>query len=318
MRTRHIGTLIAMPLLAVGCGAQGERASRDLQPGRGTATFSVAVVNYPLAYFAERIGGDDVMVLFPVPADVDPALWSPEPDAVATYQAADLILLNGAGYARWVSRASLPTARVVDTGAGYLDRLIPLSDAVVHTHGPAGEHSHEGVASTTWLDPTLAREQARATAEALEKARPSDAIGIGKRLGELDDDLRSIDARLESASRALGDAPILFSHPVYQYFERRYGLNGRSVHWEPDAEPSRRQWRQMERLLREHRAAWILWEAEPLPATAERLEGLGVRSLVFAPGSNRVERSDYISLMMSNVAGLEAAWGGVGGTSPPL
>jgi len=31
-----------------------------------------------------------------------------------------------------------------------------------HTHGPEGEHAHENLASTTWLDPILAVEQARA------------------------------------------------------------------------------------------------------------------------------------------------------------
>ena len=40
-------------------------------------TPQVAVVNYPLRYFAERIGGDVIEVGFPVPLDVDPAFWCP-------------------------------------------------------------------------------------------------------------------------------------------------------------------------------------------------------------------------------------------------
>ncbi|RLA05886.1 MAG: zinc ABC transporter substrate-binding protein, partial [Gammaproteobacteria bacterium] len=63
-------------------------------------------VNYPLAYFAERIGGEQVEVGFPVPADVDPAFWSPAADAVAAYQAADVIILNGATYAKWVPKVT--------------------------------------------------------------------------------------------------------------------------------------------------------------------------------------------------------------------
>ena len=317
MKTRHIAKLIALPLVAAACAGRGERAARDPEADRDSTIFSVAVVNYPLAYFAERIGGENVVVLFPAPADVDPALWSPGPDEVASYQSADLILLNGADYAKWIPRASLPTATLVHTGAAYLDRLIPLSDTVTHTHGPAGEHSHEGVAFTTWLDPTLAREQARAVAEALEKARPGDADGIGKRLRELDADLQDIDARLESTTGALGHAPILFSHPVYQYFEHRYGLNARSVHWEPDAEPSRRQWSEIEKLLREWPANWMIWEAEPAAGVVTRLEELGVRSLVFAPCANRVEDDDFLSVMRANVARLEEAWGTNGEADSP-
>jgi ABC-type Zn uptake system ZnuABC Zn-binding protein ZnuA len=74
----------------------------------------VYTVNYPLQYFAERIGGDRVDVRLPAPADVDPAYWSPGAETVAAYQGADLILLNGAGYAQWVQRASLPRAQRVD------------------------------------------------------------------------------------------------------------------------------------------------------------------------------------------------------------
>ncbi|MEA3275247.1 MAG: hypothetical protein U9Q81_08160, partial [Pseudomonadota bacterium] len=32
-------------------------------------------VNYPLQYFAERIAGEHAQVVFPAPADVDPAFW---------------------------------------------------------------------------------------------------------------------------------------------------------------------------------------------------------------------------------------------------
>ena len=74
---------------------------------------SVYVVNYPLQYFAERIGGKHVNVSFPAPQGVDPAYWSPDAEVVVAYQEADVILLNGAGYARWVGRASLPYAKLV-------------------------------------------------------------------------------------------------------------------------------------------------------------------------------------------------------------
>ena len=166
-----IRSLLAVAAL-LACGP-GERADevRQVDP-EAAGPLTVYVVNYPLRYFAEQIGGELVRVVLPAPSDVDPAHWSPDAETVAAYQAADLILLNGAGYARWVQRASLPRARLLDTSASFRDRLIAQDAATTHIHGPEGAHSHTDLAFTTWLDPALAILQARAVAEAFAEARP--------------------------------------------------------------------------------------------------------------------------------------------------
>jgi zinc transport system substrate-binding protein len=296
--------------LVLACAGPADREPAASGPATGDRPLSVAVVNYPLAYFVERIGEADVEVLFPAPTDADPAYWSPEPETIASYQTADLILLNGADYAKWVARASLPSAKLVDTGAAYADRLIPLEEAVTHAHGPEGEHAHGGLAFTTWLDPTLALEQARAIAAAFGKARPGQAAAFGERLALLEADLTALDGRFEALAAAIGDRPLLFSHPVYQYLERRYGLNGRSVHWEPDTEPSERQWRELEQLLGEHQARWMVWEGEPLASVAARLEKLGVAGVVFAPCAKVPDEGDLLSVMGANVDRLHRAVSG--------
>ncbi|MGI9342970.1 MAG: hypothetical protein ACR2QV_08965 [Gammaproteobacteria bacterium] len=71
--------------LLAGCAESGS----DLQEPAEDASdrvMRVYAVNYPLAYFAERIGSDAVDVRFPVPAGVDPAAWVPDPDTIAEYQ----------------------------------------------------------------------------------------------------------------------------------------------------------------------------------------------------------------------------------------
>jgi zinc transport system substrate-binding protein len=299
-------SLAAMPWL-VGCGASEGGGEAPVGPGEVVGPLSVVAVSYPLGYFAERIGGGRVRVRFPVPAGVDPADWSPDAETVAAFQAADLILRNGAGYAGWVDRASLPRARLVDTSAAIRDRLIPLEGGLSHVHGPAGAHSHQGFASTTWLDPQLAVAQARAVADAFAKARPGQEAAFQAGLAALEADLEALDRHLAAAASALGDVPLLFSHPVYPYLERRYGLEARSLHWEPDQPPSQAAWRELDALLAEHPVRWLLWEAEPSEATRRRLEERGVRSGVFSPCGNAPEQGDYLDAMRSNAAALEAA-----------
>ena len=269
-------------------------------PGRLT----VATVNYPLAYFAERILGDAGDVSFPAPPDVDPAYWTPEPEVISKYQQADLIILNGAGYADWVANASLPQTRLVDTTAAVSDQLIEIENAVTHTHGPTGDHSHGDTAFTTWLDLDIAIAQAQAMTEAMILARPDLEGGLRQGFAELETVLVAMNDQLKEATASLGDQPVLFSHPVYQYFERRYGLNGYSVHWEPDTLPDEAQWRQLQSVLRQHPAKLMIWEGDPLDETQRRLSELGIESVVFSPGGNRPAEGDWLTLLQKGISAL--------------
>ncbi len=270
---------------------------------------SVYTVNYPLKYFAERIAGDHASVAFPAPAEGDPAYWMPDEEAIAGYQSADIVLLNGAGYAHWVGKVALSQFRLVDTSAALRDTLIEIADTTTHSHGPTGEHSHEGtLAFTTWLDPALAAQQAAAVGEALARKRPVLADEFLANYEALAGELLALDVEIAAIVAGKEERPVVVSHPVYQYFTRRYGLNAASVHWEPDAPPDAAQWREFEELLERHPAGWMVWEGEPVEAAVEMLAAAGVRSLVFDPCGNTPEEGDFLTVMRTNVENLRAAY----------
>ena len=268
---------------------------------------TVYTVNYPLQYFAERIGGEQVSVVFPTPADVDPAFWSPDVETIASFQAADLILLNGATYAKWLKTASLPKSRSIDTSRRFEADYIAVAETGTHSHGPTGEHSHGGTAFTTWLDLRQAVQQAQAVREGLSRLLPAHRDSFEERYAELERDLLTLDDQLQAIAEGAPGRPLLASHPVYQYLARRYGLNLESVLWEPDTVPDDAQWRELQAILDGHAAGWMLWEGQPLPEAVERLEALGVRSLVFDPCGNRPEEGDFLSVMRENAAQLRLA-----------
>jgi zinc transport system substrate-binding protein len=268
----------------------------------------VYTTNYPLEYFAARLAGELAEVRFPAPPEADPAYWEPAPEIIQAYQSADLILLNGAGYEKWTERASLPLARLIDTSAAFASDYIPLREVVTHSHGPAGQHTHAGFAFTTWLDPQLARRQAEAIRDALVRLLPERQAMLGQRFVALAADLAALDAELAQATA--GGAPLLASHPVYQYLERRYRLNLVSLHWEPNEMPSETEWRRLEGVLRTHGARAMLWEAEPSGEIAARLAKHGIAPVVFDPCANRPRDGDYLAVMRANAARLRAALGG--------
>jgi zinc transport system substrate-binding protein len=291
--------------MALGCGAESDDTSRESVVGDDSRLMVVAV-NYPLAYMAERIGGDLIRVEYPVPAGVDPAFWQPTPEEIGRIQGADVILLNGAGYAKWVATATLPASRIIVTSEGAEAQYLVVEGNVSHTHGPEGEHSHGEVAFTTWLDPTIAILQAEAIAGAFARFRPAHAAAFEDSLSTLVADLQVLDDDLTALFDSFATKTFIGSHPVYQYLAARYGVDIPSVHFEPDEEPTEEGWRDLRSVLAGHATSVMLWEAAPLAATEERLKAMGVTVVVFDPAGNRSARGNYVSVMRGNVAALES------------
>jgi zinc transport system substrate-binding protein len=269
---------------------------------------SVYVVNYPLKYFAERIGGDHADVQFPAAKGTDPAYWIPNIATIAAYQQADLILLNGAAYAKWVDKVSLPRSKMVDTSRSFKDSYITIKGAVSHSHGAEGEHAHEGAAFTTWLDLDLAARQAKAIAIAFSRKSPELKKTFENNYAALEKDLMAVDQGIMQTVSKNREKPLLASHPVYDYFSRRYGLNIKSVHWEPAEVPTDEQWIELQGILKEHPAEWMIWEGEPNPSSVAKLKSMVINSLVFDPCGNVPEQGDFLSVMRQNAENLKAAF----------
>ena len=269
---------------------------------------TIYVVNYPLKYFAERIAGDRAKVVFPAPSEGDPAYWMPDAETVAAYQKADLILLNGANYAKWVRKVSLPRSKMVDTSAKFKDRYITAEEVVTHSHGGEGAHAHESLAFTTWLDFDFAAKQAGVVMETLSRKKPAAEDFFKNNYAALEHDLLALDNEMKSIAAKNPLLPLFASHPVYDYLSRRYGLNMKSVHWEPDEFPSDAQWSELRAMLKKHPAKWMIWEKEPMKESTARLKAIGVNSLVFDPCGNIPDQGDFMSVIRRNGENLKPAF----------
>ncbi len=300
--------LLLAALLSQACGQEGAAQHEETRARRAIRRPTVYTVNYPLDYFARRIGGESVEVVFPAPAELDPAFWLPSPEEILSFQKADLILLNGADYAKWVKLATLPPEKLVDTSAAFQDSFIVIQNAMTHSHGPSGKHSHAGTVFTTWIDFTQAGAQAQAVYEAFLAGGLADSLTLRRNFEALREDLRALDDSLLALTRGQRKLPLLASHPIYQYFARRYAPNLVSVTWEPGEAPSEAQWEDLSSLQKEHGAAWMIWEGEPLPASRKRLSQMGIHSVVFDPCANRPPTGDFLDIMRQNLQDLRAIY----------
>ena len=302
---KHLIYLILPVALLCACGSE---SPDDVSTKRGKPV--VYTTFYPTTYFAERIGGDLIEVVCPVPEDEDAIFWQPDGETIARYQAADLIVVNGAEFEKWVLTTSLPTSRVVDTAKPLRDDLVHFEKTTTHRHGPAGEHEHKGIDGHTWLDPQNAAIQAEQVLEGLKRILPDHEADLDGRFAALARDLGEIDAALTKMAEGYDGHPILASHPAYNYLAKRYGLNMVNLDLDPEETPGEETFASLAKLLEEKPARHILWESAPAPSIAARFaKELGVTSVEFSPcelmeKADLAAGEDYLTVMRRNVEAL--------------
>lgn len=267
----------------------------------------IVSVNYPLHYFAQRIGGNQIDTEFPLPTDTDPAYWQPDAADISVFQQADVIFVNGAGYAKWVDKVSLPTSRMINTSAGFHDKYVELVEGVTHSHGSEGDHVHRGYAFTTWLNNKLAIEQADVIKSKLIQILPGQKDYFEMNYQGLKTDLGILDQELSGIAKFLQNKTLFGSHPVYQYLANGYNLTIKSEHWEPDQLPSNEQWAVFKDKNKANPGNIMLWEGQPHPEVEKKLASLGILVVVFDPCANKPDSGDFLTVMKQNLTNLKAA-----------
>ncbi len=268
----------------------------------------VCTTFYPTTYFTQRIAGDRVSVACLLPADEDPIFWDPSPATIEEYQAADLIVVNGADFEKWVAKTSLPTAKTVDTAAPLTAELLKFKSAVAHTHGAGGEHAHTGIDGHTWLDPAHAKVQADEIRKALARLLPEQADEFQTNFAALAADLDGLHQSLIELSGVLEDHYLLASHPAYNYLIERYGWKVKNLDLDPEAMPDEKSMAEIGTAAQAGKIRVILWESQPTEEIAARFEkDFGLKCVVFSPCEQAPEGSDYIAAMKENIARLREA-----------
>ena len=275
---RIVVAVLLVGMLGAGCGKQ---VSQEEAP---TGKPVIYTTFYPTQYFAERIGGERIDVVCPVPADADAIFWMPDANAIQAYQKADLVIVNGAEFAKWVRKVSLLENRVVDTARPFRDDFITFERAMVHSHGKGGMRAHEGLDGHTWIDPVNATVQANEIRKALIKRFPQQEAVFEQGFAALSKDLDGLDKTLKAYQAAYKNQPLLASHPAYNYIARRYGWNLANLNLDPEVMPSDEVLQGIKELLVKRPAKYLIWEAYPKKEIAERMQKeLGLISIEFSP-----------------------------------
>jgi zinc transport system substrate-binding protein len=172
----------------------------------------VVATFYPLAYLAEKIGGERVSVYTLIPYNVEVHNWQPSPSDIMTIENSDIIILNGAGLDWWFESEILP--------------LINISGKIIvnTTEGlPLILHNNQ-YDPHTWLSPYMAKLQAEKILSAFIKKDPLGEKYYEERFKEIESKLNEIDEKylieLKNKKRDI----IIVSHEAFGYLAERYGF----------------------------------------------------------------------------------------------
>lgn len=308
-------SLLAMALLPTGCGQ--EHKSVVVVP----LDEALLTTFYPTQYFAERIAGGLVAVRSPLPEGEDPIFWRPDAAALAQFQNAKLIITNGVDFEKWVAGAALPRIRTVESlSRSALDEAGgPITlETSTHSHGPAGEHTHEGLDGHTWVAPTLAKIQAKRIADAMGATWPQHKAAFDANYQSLLEDLDLLHASLLNLSPLVENVTLLASHPAYNYLARAFRWSVHNLDLDPDDTDTAAVVKAVHDALHEEggvardgQPIVLLWEGPPTEAIARALrDELGVASVVFSPVETPPDHGDYMDAMRANADRLREALGG--------
>lgn len=222
--------ILAITLLLSGC------IENQQQEGvRIVATF------YPLAFFAQEIGGDRVHITQLIPDNTELHAWQPTPSAILAANKADILLYNGAHLDHWFEEEILPNINQIGKIIIETTKNIELLEKPEKNHETDEEDienyhddEHDDHAPGlydphTWISPFIAKQQAEAIYNGLIQRDPGNYEYYTQRWNQLQQKLQTTDELYKEQLLTKQKDIIIVTHTAFGYLADRYGFHQQGV-----------------------------------------------------------------------------------------
>lgn len=273
-------------------------------PTAGPNKLSVAASFYPLAYFAEQIGGTHVSVTTITPAGTEPHDYDPSAQDIATIEQSRLLILNGGGFEPWAEKVSAgltPNVSVLTVGNELINRQIQ-------------EGARTRQDPHIWLDPVLAKTIAKKISAVLAQLDPANQPYYQARETELATSLDRLNLHYRQGLANCQKRAFVTSHVAFGYLAERYQLTQVALSGiSPDEEPSAQDLAKISQFVRANQVKYIFFETLVSPKLSTTVaEETGAKILALNPleGLTVAEQKNgqtYISVMRTNLTNLQLA-----------
>lgn len=276
----------------------------------------VVATFYPLAYFAQRIGGDNVTVTNLTPVGGEPHDFEPSPRQIVAVTEADVALYMGLGFEPWMEdlKTELAAKGVIALEVNSRLPVVQFSDENQGNDNSETTQSGSAYDPHTWLDPLLAEETVTMIAQAFIKADPESEALYSANAKALLVELQTLHESYKTSLENCENRSIFVSHEAFHYFAERYGIETISVSGlSPEDEPSANRLTQLADFAKQNESKYIFFETLANPDVAQTLaDEANLTSLIFNPieGLTMDEAKNgenYFTLMQANLANLKLA-----------
>jgi zinc transport system substrate-binding protein len=175
-----------------------------------------------------RVVGDRAEVSSLVPAGVEPHDWEPTAEDVSRVRAADVLVINGAGFEIWAD--DMEAKVIANTSEGIEFNYKEENEAGDDEHGQGVGAASGRVNPHIWLDPMLAKHQIDKIRNVMASSDPTNADYYNQNAERFMAELDSLDAFIRSELADCDKSDFIAFHDAFIYFSERYGLRQHSIH----------------------------------------------------------------------------------------
>ena len=213
----------------------------------------VVATFYPLAFFAQQIGGEEVAVTQLIPDNTEVHTWQPSFADILALDEAEVIIYNGASLDHWFEDDILP---VIDSSNKIIvetTKNVQLIETETE-HNDEHEHEHEGLYDPhTWISPFLAKQQAQSIYEALIQKDTAHEGYYSERWQNLKTRFEELDNNYLTGLATKSKEDVFVAHAAFGYLADRYGFNQHGVIGiSADEQPSAQVYANLVDMMMEH------------------------------------------------------------------
>lgn len=190
---------------------QSDTVVESLNTSTNPNALPVGVTASPQLYFAERIGGDHVVVTAMLPLGANPVTYTPSEERVKAFGQTAVFFYTG-----------------IPTEDNWLANVQAAADGTTFTDLRDGIDMIDDN-PYIWLAPSLAQQQAQTIYDTLSAIDPTHQADYQANFTELTSEITQLDADMRTILNPVAGKSFIASYPAWAYFAREFNLEMHSL-----------------------------------------------------------------------------------------